>query len=298
MDRLWSLTSLTVVSLNTALDPSSPLHRAAFDRILPLQCLHANVRHVLHLLRTSSDRHGEEVSARQAGTSDGGHQVSHHRFAHSLLRFLNIAAIVATLVDLLLPAQMWHKIILVNATFCWSLGKLNKHSGSTKIKVSWSTPRMLEENLIFAFVAHVTAFLMTDAFDSADKATWIWLALSYAPAACMTVLISQDVPVRKREPQREILCFVLEVLSYVSIWLFGFSPMAQRHFALKNPQTTHFGMDDLQIFTIFFNTITMQCCIIRQKHSVAERRWPSMMAATLYSALVAFYCCVCWSFVQ
>lgn len=289
---------MTVVSLNAALDPSSPFDRAAYDQILPLQCLQANVRHFLHLLRTSSDRHSEEASAGQAGTSEDGPRVTDHQFAHFLLRLLNIAAVIATLVDLLLPAQFWHKIILVNSTLCWLLGKLNKHSQRVKIKVSWSPPRMQKESLILTFVAHATTFSMTHAFDAADKATWIRLALTYAPAACLTALTSREIPVRRRESHKEIFCFVLEVLSLVSIWLFGFSPMAKRHFALNNPQTNHLGMDDVQIFAIFFNTIAIQCCIVQQKHSVAERRWPSMMAATLYSALVAFYYWVCWSFVQ
>lgn len=295
MDRLWSLASLTIVSLNAALDPSLPFDRAAYDRILPAQCLHANVRGALNLLR---NRQGRQASSRQAGTNGDSYRMSDQQSAHSRLRLLNIAASVATLIDLLQPGQFWHKALLVNATVCWVLGKMNRSFESTRIKMSWSPPRTKEKNLIFALVAHAATFFMTDAFDSATKAAWIWLALSYAPVACLTVLISNEIPARKREAQGEILCFVLEVLSFVSIWLFGFSPVAQRRFALNNPRTNHFGMDDLQILFVFFNTIAIQCCIIQQKHSVAERQWPSMVAATLYSALVAFYYWVCWSFVK
>ena len=274
MDQLLSLVSFVLVSLNVALDSGSREGTIAYDRLLPIHCLHETV-HALVSLVYSNEQHNNRPRG-----------VPRPRSTPSI-RLLNILAVLAFCASLFQDGRVWHKLLTANAMLCWLL--------RTTANQPAPAPAMTS-TLIWTLLEHSAVFVTTDYFDPNDLHCWKWLATTSAPIALMSCLFSRPRPEgRQQEPEMEVIAGLLHIPSLCAIWLFGFSPVAKRHFALPDPRwTTFHGLDQFQIMVVGFNTWALICCIVQREHRMAGRTWPTVMTALLYAVMVGFFYLVCY----
>jgi hypothetical protein len=104
MDRLLSLTSLILVSLNVALDAGSHEGTTAYDRLSPIHCLHDTVHSLVGVVYPNAHNNRPEGV--------------HHPRPKPYVRLLNVLAIFAFCASLSQHGRVWHKLLLANAMLC------------------------------------------------------------------------------------------------------------------------------------------------------------------------------------
>ena len=218
MDRFLSLASFMIVSLNMALDHGSHERPIAYDRLLPIHCLYETV----HALVGSAYSNEEQNN----NSNNRPRETRQQRF-QPLIWLLNISAVSAFCASLFQDGHVWHKLLLANAMLCWPL------KDTTNRPAPSPSPAMTS-NLILTLLEHAIVFAMTDYSKPNDPQCRKWLAITSAPVALLSYLLSRTWAEGQQDAEIEFLASLMHVPSLVALWLFGLSPMANRHFALHD----------------------------------------------------------------
>jgi hypothetical protein len=274
-DRLLSLTSLILVSLNVALDSGSREGTTVFGVLSPIHCLHETVHALVGAVYPNEPNNRPPEYVR------------HPRY-QPFIRLLNILAVLAFCASLFQDRHVWHKLLLANAMLCWLVMQTTTNRPAT------APPQVMTSNLILALLEHSVVFVTTEYFQPNDTQCWKWLAITCVPVALLSCLLSRPEPGGKQELGTEVFASLLHAYGLVALWVLGLSLMAKRHFALHDLRTTFLGLGDSQYIVVFFNTCALQFCILEHKHRNAGRTLPAAMTALLYSIMVGFFYLVCY----
>jgi hypothetical protein len=299
MEQFLSFITFTVVSLNVALDAGSRKGIVMRDRSSPIHCFWEIVCSLASFCypehHTGMTRPGSK-SAESSEYTQEQVQRARHPHLQPLIRSLNVVAVAMFLASLCQHGHVWQKALLTNAMLCWLLRNITNQSAQALApRMIWPTMRTA---LIFTFLEHVVMFTMTDYFRPTVLHCWIWLVTTYVPVAVLTSLLSRPIFEGQQDRQSEAVASLLHISSLGALWLFGFSPMAQRHFALHDPNTAVYRLDYLQITAVVVNTFALLCCIWQEKHRSEEQTRSSVVAALIYCSMIGFFYLVCYPLYQ
>jgi hypothetical protein len=148
----------------------------------------------------------------------------------------------------------------------------------------------MSSNLILTLLERSIVVAMTDYFEPNYPRCWMWLAITFAPAALVSCLVSRPTPKgSQQDPFIEVLASLFHVFTLAGLWLFGFSPLSKLVCALHDPLTTSH-----EIMVVVLNTCALQCCLLQHKHRTMGRTWPSVVTALVYLVMVGFFYLDCY----
>jgi hypothetical protein len=104
--------------------------------------------------------------------------------------------------------RVWHKLLLANAMLCWLLrNTTNRPAAPT-----------MSSNLILTLLEHSIVVAMTDYFEPNYPRCWMWLAITFAPAALLSCLVSQPTPKgSQQDPFIEVLASLFHVFTLAGL---------------------------------------------------------------------------------
>jgi hypothetical protein len=276
-DGLLSLAALIIVSLNVALDSGSREGTTVYDLLSPFHCLHETVHTLVGAVYSSEPNNNRPED------------VLHLR-CQPFIRLLNVLAVLAFCASLLQDGHVWHKLLLANAMLCW----LVRNTTNRTNRPPPAPAPVMTSDLISALLEHSIVFVTTAYFDPNDPQCWMWLAITCAPVALLSCLLSRPEPGAKQELGTEVLASLLHLFFLGALWQVGFSPLAKDQFARHDLQIMFLGLGDSQFLIVFLNACALRFCILEQKHRMAGRIWPAVMTALLWSIMVGYFYLDCY----
>jgi len=179
---------LTIVSVNTALDPGGFSQAPTWQITLPLLSLHRTVQDLFEL--TIIGRPNDQALPRPE--KDSGNSTTGPK-AGVAIRALNLAAIMATCISLRdkEPKALWMKLLVATAMCCWVTG--NSNIARRRGVVQDNLPRRIQLaiDITAIFISHSTFFmLMTSESSESTAVQALRCAGWFTPLAALAFLMA------------------------------------------------------------------------------------------------------------